>query len=363
MTTSAAPRAAARASGRGRRLGTAVCLLLALGLVRIDPIEGAGTPLAKRVAPSRPTLTVTDGRLTVRLADAPLERVLAALADATGAHFDVDAVPGERVTEELIDLPIEESLRRLLPGRQVIIVYEQFPGGPARLAAVHGYGDSVSSARGRPDREDAAASSFRVPVEPPDATLDLPAHRDTLVRVLSTSQKGTVRQSAAEQLGRPDGDGIEPALGQALADADPDVRQSAARALGRTWDEGAIAPLATALHDDGDTAVREAAAQALGQLWSERAADALSVALVTDPSRAVREAAARALGDIGDAGGVSALIAALRDPRGSVREIAVGALGAIGGTPAIAALVEAAVADRDPWVRAEAAAALEESAE
>jgi HEAT repeat protein len=58
---------------------------------------------------------------------------------------------------------------------------------------------------------------------------------------------------------------------------------------------------------------------------------------------------------------VSALIAALRDPRGSVRESAVAALGAIGGNVAFQALVEVSTADRDPWVRAEAVAALEET--
>jgi HEAT repeat protein len=60
---------------------------------------------------------------------------------------------------------------------------------------------------------------------------------------------------------------------------------------------------------------------------------------------------------------VSALVAALRDPRGSVRESAVAALGAIGDTSALRALVEVSMADRDPWVRAEATAALEEAAE
>jgi HEAT repeat protein len=79
--------------------------------------------------------------------------------------------------------------------------------------------------------------------------------------------------------------------------------------------------------------------------------------------RAVREAAARALGDIGGTRGVSALIAALRDPRGSVRESAVAALAAIGGNVAVRALVEVSMADRDPWVREEAAAALEETTE
>ena len=330
--TSAAPRGAARTAVRARRLGSAACLLLALSLVPADPLEGSGTRPTERAAPSPPTLRMTDGRLTARLADVPLERVLDSLADLTGARIDVDVVPGERVTEAFIDLPLEESLRRLLPGRQIIVVYEQAQHDLARLVAVRAYDGSGSSTRVRWDRrEDTATPGARMPVGAPDGTLDLPADRDALALVLSTSQDREARRRAVEELGRLDGDGITAALSLGLEDTDPGVRESAARALGRTWDEGAIEPLAWALRDDGDADVREAAAQALGRLWSESAVEALGRALLTDPSRAVREAAARALGDIGGTGGVSALIAALRDPRGSVRESAVAALGAIGG--------------------------------
>ena len=330
-TTSAAPRGAARTPVRARRLGSAAGLLLALSLGLADPIEGSGTPPTERVAPSLPTLRMTDGRLTARLADVPLERVLDSLADLTGSRIDVDVMPGERVTEAFIDLPLEESLRRLLPGRQIIIVYEQAQHDLTPLVAVRAYNDSGSPTRVRRDRrEDTATSGARMSAGKTDGILDLPADRDALALVLSTSQDREARRRAIEELGRLDGDGITAALSLGLEDADPGVRESAARALGRTWDEGALDPLAWAVRDDDD-------------------AD-------------VREAAARALGDIGGAGGVSALIAALRDPRGSVRESAVAALGAIGGDSAFQALVDVSMTDRDPWVRAEAAAALEEAA-
>jgi HEAT repeats len=364
-TTSAAPRGAARTAERARRLGSAACLLLALSLVPADPIEGSGIRPVEWAATSPPTLQMTDGRLTARLADVPLERVLDSLADLTGARIDVDVMPGERVTEAFIDLPIEESLRRLLPGRQIIVVYEQAQhDDPFRLVAVRAYDGSGSSTRARRDRrDDLATPGARMPVGAPDGMLDLPADREALALVVSTSEDREARRRAIEELGRLDGDGITAALSLGLEDADSGVRESAARALGRTWDEGAIEPLAWAVIDDGDADVREAAAQALGRLWSESAVDALGRALLTDPLRAVREAAARALGDIGGTRGVSALIAALRDPRGSVRECAVAALAAIGGNVAVQALVEVSMADRDPWVREEAAAALEETTE
>lgn len=363
-TTSAAPRWAPRTAVRARQLGSAACLLLALSLVSAGPIEGSGVRSVESAATSPPTLQMTGGRLTARLADVPLERVLDSLADLTGARIDVDVMPGERVTEAFIDLPIEESLRRLLPDRQIIVVYEQAQHDLARLVAVRAYDDSGSSTRVRWDRgEDPATSGTRMPVGALDGTLDLPADRDALALVLSTSQDRDARRRAIEALGRLDGDGITAVLSQGLEDTDPGVRESAARALGRTWDEGAIEPLAWAVSNDGDADVREAAARALGRLWSESAVEALGRTLLTDPLRAVREAAARALGDIGGTGGVSALIAALRDPRGSVRESAVAALGSIGGTLALRALVGVSMADRDPWVRAEAARALEETAE
>jgi hypothetical protein len=306
---------------------------------------------------------MTDGRLTARLADVPLERVLDSLADLTGARIDVDVVPGERVTDPFVDVLMEESLRRLLPGRQIVVVYEQAHHDLGRLVAVRAYDGSGSSTRVRRDgRDGLATAGAPMPVRRPDVTLDLPADRSGLALVVSTSEDQEARRRAIEELGRLDGDGITAALSLGLDDADPGVRESAAQALGRTWDESAIEPLARALGHDDDAAVRETAARALGRLWSEGAVEALGRALLTDPLRAVREAAARALGDIGDTGGVTALIAALRDSRGSVRESAVAALGAIGGNSAFQALVDVSMTDRDPWVRAEAAAALEEAA-
>lgn len=357
-TTASAPRGAGCVAIGALRLASVVSLVLVLSLGPAAPLGASGMRPAERAAPGSPALRMSGGRLTARIVDVPLDRVIDALAGLTGARIDVDVAAGERVTVEFRDLPVEESLHRLLRGRQLIFVYEQSPRDLVRLVAVRAY-DGGESPKHIPRelREDEAVPATRVRA----GAVDLSPDRDALALALLTSEDHDRRRRAAETLGRVAGDGVTAALSRGLEDADPDVRESAARALGRTWDESAIEPLASALRDDGDPGVRETAARALGSLWSEGAVEVLARALLSDPLRAVREAAARALGDIGGTDGVWALVAAVRDSRGSVRESVVAALGDIGGASAIEALTEVSMTDRDPWVRAAAAAALEEA--
>jgi len=68
-------------------------------------------------------------------------------------------------------------------------------------------------------------------------------------------------------------DSVEP-VAERLAAENPEVRSSAARALGRIGDTRAIAPLATLLDEDDSDDVRASAAWALNQIGTERALDA-----------------------------------------------------------------------------------------
>ena len=69
-------------------------------------------------------------------------------------------------------------------------------------------------------------------------------------------------------------------------------------ALGQMGDAGAVAPLIAALKDD-TSSVRQAAAEALGQIGDAGAVEPLIVVL-RDASTGVRRAAVDALGRIGD---------------------------------------------------------------
>jgi len=175
----------------------------------------------------------------------------------------------------------------------------------------------------------------------------------------------------------------EPSVGplvDVLRDGDPDVRWSAADALGRIGHAGGVVPLITALRDSR-WLLREAAAKALGRIEDSRAAEPL-VGALRDPEWLVRKAAAEALRAAGMAtdgrppagpafGGAARMgsrrcvrngrhRAPLRRPRRSdahVRESAAEAFGRVSDPAAVAALV-AALKDKDPRVQRAAAVSL-----
>jgi HEAT repeat protein len=176
-----------------------------------------------------------------------------------------------------------------------------------------------------------------------------------------------------------------PALLAALEDKDPDVRNVAARALGKMKLQAAeealvgllgkheqsvsariaaiciemgarTAPLLIRTLRDGTPKARFWAARILGEIRDNRAARSLGDALL-DPEPDVRSAAAWALGAIAERSTAGMVETALRDPVWFVRAHAAEALGKIGDasiTPALGRMLE----DRSWWVRKNALDAL-----
>lgn len=85
--------------------------------------------------------------------------------------------------------------------------------------------------------------------------------------------------------------------------------------------------------EDPDPEVREEAARALGRIGAPEGFDAL-VHQIADPSSTVRSQAARSLGRIGDRRAVPYLVAGLADPSEDLKEACLYALGEIGGEDA-----------------------------
>lgn len=125
-----------------------------------------------------------------------------------------------------------------------------------------------------------------------------------------------------------------------LKPGSPELRRAveALTALGAL----AVGPLIVAL-ENGPWQVRQQAAKALGKIGDRRAVEPLIAALGHGRLR-VRREAARALGRIADPRAVPPLIAALRDRTGDVRREGAAALVKI-GAPAVPALI-AALSDR-----------------
>ena len=98
-----------------------------------------------------------------------------------------------------------------------------------------------------------------------------------------------------------------------LTDPDREVREEAARALGRIGSRESFDALAAQLRDR-DSSIRPEAARALGKVGDRRAVPLLMEAL-EDPSVELQAAAAEALGDLGSSESVQTLMAMLRGNR------------------------------------------------
>ena len=176
-----------------------------------------------------------------------------------------------------------------------------------------------------------------------------------------------------------------PALLQALEDKDPDVRNVAARSLGRMKLQAAEEALVALLgkHDqavssriaaiciemgprtapllirslrEGSPKARFWSARILGEIRDQRAVRSLGDA-VLDADPEVRSAATWALGRIGERATATMLEPLLRDPSWYVRAHAAEALGRLGDPAYVAAIAEA-LRDRSWWVRKNALDAL-----
>jgi len=169
-----------------------------------------------------------------------------------------------------------------------------------------------------------------------------------------------------------------PVLLAALEDEGPDVRNVAARALGKMKLQAAeealvgllgkheqsvsariaaiciemgtrTAPLLIRTLRDGRPKARFWAARILGEIQENRACRSLGDALL-DPDPDVRSASSWALGAIADRSTATIVETALRDPVWYVRAHAAEALGKIGDTSMASSLARA-LEDRSWWVR------------
>jgi HEAT repeat protein len=176
--------------------------------------------------------------------------------------------------------------------------------------------------------------------------------QDSSVRVTAIESLGSLRDVRASQ-----------ALGNSLRDPEPSVRAAAAATLGLIGDNGSVHMLIQTV-TDRHWNVRKAAVESLARIKDPSAVEALSTAL-RDPDHDVRESACRALAQIKEPRSIEALVGALTDTQTSVRQAAASALRLIDAeweksTGARAAIprLQAALKDREYWVRHSAAETL-----
>lgn len=166
---------------------------------------------------------------------------------------------------------------------------------------------------------------------------------ELLACITDAHARAEVRAAACWLLGVLAAPGAVLPLHSALHDADPRVRQAAARALGELGDVTSTRALLDALERETVGEVRCAVVYALGLLGDERALEPLLLVLRgTGEQAQTRAMAAEALADLRLARAIDPLIAALSDPEPQVRFFTVFALGEIGDERALPELLRLA---------------------
>ncbi len=163
-----------------------------------------------------------------------------------------------------------------------------------------------------------------------------------------------VRRTAAEALGKIGHQSASTGLIAALEDRDPSVRAAAAFALGRMNDGTSGTALVAHLADASET-VRAASALALGEIRLSAAHEKQILRTLHHPNAAVRVAASRALLSLEVVSFSPQLTSALGDTDAQVRQGVAAVLGETGDARVVPSLVHLVRNDADGGVRAEAA--------
>lgn len=265
--------------------------LLGVGIASLCAVLGSPSPgrtadLGQESAPAAPIspvplVVVEEGKLTVDVHHAELESVLREIA--TRAAFDL-RTSGKlgRVTATFAGVSLEEGLRRLAPGRELMLVYRGSVGR-ADQALVE-----VRVFAGSPASDPRRAAADLAEINQLLRTGAGPEGIARLVDLLGAAPEPAVRSRAAAVLGWRGGMGSETALTEALNDPAPDVRAQVVDALRRVAGARAIPALVRLLLRDPDAVVRRAAARSLGMLPEAAATSALTAA-AGDPDASVRK--------------------------------------------------------------------------
>lgn len=276
------------------------------------PGPGAAQVAAGPATPGAVSVAVDGGRLSLEAHKAPLEEVLRAIARAAGFDLALSGPLEATGSWTFTDLPLEVGLMRLLDKNSSVMLFGPGEsGGSWVLTEVRVLSPGAGTA-GPEDQTNFLTAAAPVD-EPAGALGDLAGPREArrlavqrlanrprvreaqrLAALLRTDEDPMIRRIAAVGLGRIATPEARLALDAALADENEFVRRRAAESLGRVGDSQALAPLHRVLLEDPDPEVRRSAALALGRLRRLDSVDTL-VTAQSDSDPSVRQAATAAL--------------------------------------------------------------------
>jgi hypothetical protein len=254
-----------------------------------------------------------DNRLSLEAVEKPWQTLLGDLRRKTGIVLHVFPQPEGSVTASFRDLPVEQALRRLFgPDVHFVFLYEA--AGPRSAFPTEVW----VLAEGQPAPAEVTARAQGS--SPPDSA---PPAKEAKGKAASPAEEAHAAR-LNELRAVTDPAGLSSLL-TALGDANPQVRQAAAEALGELGDESSVEALDRLLRGDADQEVRAIAASALARTESLRALAALARALKADDV-ATRRSAVAGIVQMTREETLPLLRAALRDQDGEVRRTAAEAL-------------------------------------
>jgi len=177
---------------------------------------GAAVAAPPATPPPAPTVVVRDGKVTATLEQAPLDLVVAAIAEQTGAEVRGSVPPGREVTRRLDAVPLEDALERLLGTHGFTLTYDA-DGHLKRIALAMGAGESA-------------------PKAPAPATSPVAGPSDDVSARVSQYISGNQTVQVGGRLGKALGTDtatFQDVLRVALKDPDPRVRAEGRRSMVR----------------------------------------------------------------------------------------------------------------------------------
>ena len=240
---------------------------------------GAATTATRAAGAADLSVELSNGLLSLRAEDVPLRAILDEIARVTDVRIratDGAAPAGDETPTTLVlaDVRVDDAVRRLLTGRDFVLVYSST--GRLREARVYEAATSASARTSAPDGADVPRLRGAALADPDPreraraledlaANLDQRAALDAVVEVLGRESNPGLLERALDIVGSERALPLEPVLRLAASNPEPRVRIKALTRLSEqaAQDVRARQALEVAAADDSAPAVRDTAAKLL----------------------------------------------------------------------------------------------------
>lgn len=222
-------------------------------------------------------LKVRGAHFTLRANDAPLSLILTQLAEATGITIYLAAPAQEPVSVELVDVGLEEGLRRLFKHWDTIFLYARQSRWPLAIYILGRRSGAIAPQIARPVEAAAMASE----------TTDNAEVNVDVERLKTSMSMGDLEETLRTALGT-DASETSSLIQDLMADPQPSVRITTLQWFAGQGETG-VEALVTALLDNHDVVQRVAMQLLFEQGVSNEAVQEVMAAAAEENERAVRQ--------------------------------------------------------------------------